>query len=167
MAKKGWLEVKHGVERGVVLLREGVPLYEPEDLRPRSTCARLRGEHPKEPQWLDYAVLWELYGELPALCLRVRSNEMELAGLAADGSIIALARNLDAEGRVAPAEGDVVAARIGEDVVLRRIGRVDGTRLELRPESPNRKHRAMSIDTGDNHVEVIGVVIGRMLAGAG
>ena len=47
-----------GVERGIVLLREGVPLYE--DLRKTPSDQRLRGERPTEPKWLDYEVLGDL-----------------------------------------------------------------------------------------------------------
>ena len=33
LARKRWIELIHGMERGIRLLREGVPLYEPDDFR--------------------------------------------------------------------------------------------------------------------------------------
>ena len=41
---------------------------------------------------------------------------------------------------------------------------IDPTTVELRPESRSRKHRAIRFDTRTDEVEIIGVVIGRMLA---
>ena len=166
MAKKGWVEVKYGVERGLVLLREGVPLYEPEELRPTPPCMRLRGERPKEPKWLKYELLWEMFGAVPDLCLRIRGDAMERAGLA-DGGIVALAHGGDEEGKMTIVGGDIVAVRTEDDVVLRRVHAMDAGTFELRPESRSRRHKAIRFDTRTDDVEIIGVVIGRMLAGAG
>ena len=166
MAKKGWVEVKYGVERGLVPLREGAPLYEPEDLRPTPACVRLRGERPKEPKWLNYELLWEMFGAMPDLCLRIRDDAMNRAGLA-DAGIVALTRKPDEAGNMTINDDDIVAARIADDVVLRRVHAMDAGTFELRPESRSRRHRTIWFDTRADEVEIIGVVIGRMLAGAG
>ena len=166
MAKKGWVEIKYGVERGLVPLREGAPLYEPEDLRPTPACVRLRGEGPKEPQWLNYELVWEMFGAMPDVCLRIRGDAMDRAGLA-DGGIVALTRRCDDEGNVTVIEGDIVAARTADDVVLRRVHAMDPGTFELRPESRSRRHKTIRFDTRTDDVEMIGVVIGRLLAGAG
>ena len=103
---------------------------------------------------------------MPDLCLRVRGDAMDDAGLV-EGSIVALARKLDAEERAIVADGDIVAGRIAGDVVLRRVHGVDATTWELRAQSTNPDHTSIRLDARSNDVEIIGVVIGRMLPGAG
>ena len=126
LASKGWVKTEAGVERSIVLRREGAPLYEPDALRPQEPKTGLRGERPPEPTWINDEVLWEIFGAMPDLCLRIRG-----------------------------------------DVVLRRVHAIDATTVELRPESRSRRHQAIRFDTRSDEVEIIGVVIGRMLAGAG
>ena len=166
LVAKSWARTEHGIERSIVLLREGAPLYEPEELGPPEPRTGLRNERPPEPTWIDYGVLWEIFGAMPDLCMRVRGDAMERAGLV-DGAVVALARRVDDKGRVAVTDGEIVAARIAGNVELRRVRGIDATTAELRPESRSRKHRSVRFDTGSDDVEVVGIVIGRMLAGAG
>ena len=165
LAAKGWLRIMPGIERGIVLLREGAPLYEPEQLEHTETEICLRGEGPAEPAWIDYEVLWNVFGAKPDLCLRVRGNAMERAGLA-DGAIVALSRNRDAQGHINIADGDIVAAYIDDKVVLRSVrNRAKGT-VELYAESTSDEHKSVLFEPGSNSVEIVGVVIGRMVGGA-
>ena len=83
------------------------------------------------------------------------------------GGMVALWRAPEGHGTEPAHNGDVVAARVGDDVVLRRYRRVDHTRAELRPESTNRKHSVIKIDRAKDDVEIIGVMIGRIVAGRG
>ena len=166
LAARGWIATSPGSQRGLILRREGAPLYEPDDLRPRDSGAKLRGERPKEPKWLNDELLWQLFRAKPHFCLRIRGDAMNRAGLA-DGGIVALARRRDEAGDMTINDGDIVAARIGDDVLLRRVHDIDATTVELRPESRSRRHRTIRFDTRSDEVEIIGVVIGRMLAGAG
>ena len=166
LVRKAWIDVLPGIERGIILLREGAPLYEPEDLRRRPADVRLRGERAKEPAWINCKQLWGIFCALPDLCLHIRGDAMNRAGLA-DGGIVALARKPDEAGNMTITDGDIVAARIETDVVLRRVSAIDATTVELRPESRSRRHKTVRVERETNDVEIIGIVIGRMLAGAG
>ena len=166
IASRGWLRVWPGIERGIALLREGVPLYEPDVLARAVAGPRRRGEPPPEPRWVDAPDLWEVCGGTPDLLLRVADNAMSQAGLA-DGAVVAVSLR-DREAQTAPvAVGDIAAVRLGDMVVPRRIAAIDGSTLECRPESRARKHRAVRLDMRTHDADIIGVVIGRVLAGAG
>ena len=58
----------------------------------------------------------------------------------------------------------MVAARVADDVVLRRYRRIDDTRAELHPESTKRRYTVIHIDR-EKDFEIIGVMIGRIVAG--
>ena len=166
LVARGWAEKLQGSQRGVVLLREGVPLYEPEDLRRRRAPTNLRRDQAPEPAWIDCDLLWEALGGLADLCLWIRDDALDRTGLSA-GGIVALSRKLDDKGRANIGDGDIVAARVADEVLLRRARIVDATTCELRPESRSRKHRAVRVNTRADDVELVGVVTGRLLAGAG
>ena len=163
LSRKGWLKVMPGVERGIALLREGVPLYEPDDFRRGSSIAYGLDEQKNEPKWINDDELWKTFDVMPDLCLRIRGDAMDQAGLT-DGGIVALADNPEAQNMPAVRDGDVVAARVGDDVVLRHYHRIDEGTIELRPNSSNPKHKAVRIETKDD-VDIIGIVIGHMVAG--
>ena len=168
LARKSWIEIKPGVERGISLLREGVPLYEPEDFRRGSAVLDDAAEQAKEPEWIDYERLWEIFGAKPDLCLWIRGDAMDGAGLT-DGGIVALKRTLkrtrEGAGEEPVQTGNVVAARVGDDVVLRSYHPIDEETVELRPQSTNREHQPMRINTTKDDMEIIGVVTDRIVAG--
>ena len=171
LERKGWARVHHGIERGIRLLREGVPLYEPDDFRRGSAIWSAEVEQEKEPEWIDNVRVWEIFDVTPDLCLRIRDDAMDKAGLT-DGGIVALGRSPEGQNpegqKMEPAQdGDVVAARVGDDVVLRRYRRIDDTRAELHPESTNQQHCIIEINTVKDDVEIIGVMVGRIVAGRG
>ena len=80
-------------------------------------------------------------------------------------------------------DGDIVAARVEGDVVVRRVRTIDtatpltrrvrgldATTVELRAESTSRRHKTVRYDTRAGDIEIIGVVIGvvrRMRPGPG
>ena len=163
--RRGWLAIAPGIGRGLRLLREGAPLYEPEDFRTTTTQVSGRDDTAREPDWIDCDYFRELCGGMPDFCLRVRGDAMNRAGLT-ESAIVAI--KLTGEDDTPIADGDVVAARIDGDVVLRRYHVVDETTAELRPESTNPEHQVLCVGAASNAVEIIiGVVTGRMLAGAG
>ena len=166
LASRGWVRLWPGIERGIALLREGAPLYEPDLLAQAVRGPRRFGEGPPEPEWIDAPHLWEIFGTKPDLLLRVRGDAMNRAGLA-DGAVAALWLRDAAERDAAVVAGDIVAVRLGDEVVPRRLGAIDGPMVKLRPESRSRKHRAVRLDMRTNDADIIGVVIGRVLAGAG
>ena len=149
-----------------------MPLYEPDDFRSGSAIWDGGGEQAKEPEWIDNDRVWGIFNVSPDLCLRIRGDAMDKAGLT-DGGIVALWRSPEGQNpegqnpegqNIGPAQdGDVVAARVGDDVVLRRYRRVDDTRAELHPESTKRRYTVIHIDR-EKDFEIIGVMIGRIVA---
>ena len=166
LERKGWARVMYGIERGIRLLREGVPLYEPDDFRRGSAIWNAGIEPAKEPEWIDDDRVWRIFDRTPDLCLRIRDDAMDKAGLT-NGGIVALSRAPHGENIEQAQDGDIVAARVGNDVVLRRYHPVDDARTELRPESTNHRHTAIHINRKEDDVDIIGVVIGRIVAGRG
>ena len=81
LAKKKYLELSPGVERGIRLLRLGVPLYEPEHYRRGSTTDVGNNTEHAEPVWLNYPQLWPVFGSTPDVCMRVRGRDMGTTGL--------------------------------------------------------------------------------------
>ena len=164
LERKSWIQIKPGVERGITLLREGVPLYEPEDFRRGSAILDDPAEQAREPEWIDYDRVWEVFGTMPDLCLWIRGDAMDGAGRT-DGGIVALKRTREGQGEEPVQAGNVVAARVGDDVVLRSYHPIDEETIELRPQSTNREHQPMRIDTTKDDMEIIGVVTDRIVAG--
>ena len=166
LEKKGWLKLSLGVERGIKLLREGAPLYEPDALYRGVAGVEGPDDEPYEPQWIDDDHLWKMCGAMPDLCVHIRGDAMDKAGLT-DGGIVALKMVRDRKDERAITDGQVVLARIEDQILLRRYHRLDERTVELKPQSSNRRHKAIRISTRSKDVELIGVVIGRMLPGAG
>ena len=162
LAHRGWLKILPGVERGCVPLREGVPLYDAERLRPVETNMALREEEPPEPIWVDCPALWEsCFGKLPDLCLRMQCDAVE------GRDILALGRRRDAAGNVTIADGDQVAVRIEEDIVLATAHVLDAKAVKLSWKNTGGETRSIRMKEESDAAEIIGVVIGRVLPGAG
>ena len=60
-------------------------------------------------------------------------------------------------------EGDLVVARIGQDVTLKRFHRKSKDAVELQPESTNPEHRRIPIDAHTEDAEIVGVVVGAIV----
>ena len=166
LAKKKYLELSPGVERGIRLLRLGVPLYEPEHYRRGSTTDVGNNTEHAEPVWLNYPQLWPVFGSTPDVCMRVRGRDMGATGLT-EGAIVALRLVRDNASAEPAQDGDVVAARVGDQLMVRRYRIVNDETAELHPESDSPKDRTITILPETEDVEIIGVVIGRVLAGGG
>ena len=164
LARKGWIEIKPGVERGIALLREGVPLYGPGHFRRGSAILDNPAEPAREPEWIDYRRVWDIFGDKPDLCLWIQGNAMDGAGLT-EHEIVALKRTREGQDEEPVQAGTVVAARVRDNVVVRRYHPIDEKTVELRPQSTNREQQTMRIDTTKDDMEIIGVAIGRIVVG--
>ena len=162
LSRRGWLEVMPNVERGLVPLREGIPLYEEEQLQRVHMVQRHHGARPPEPSWLDCPRLWTHFSETPDLCLRMANDAVEGSAV-----ILALARRRSSAGDATVAGGDRVTARIGETIVVATAHVADENAIELRWESKQGKTQSMRITEESDAAEIIGIVIGRVLPGAG
>ena len=154
LAKKGWIELVPFVERGIRLLREGIPVLEQEDLpvvrAGPPIVAEQFAEAPRVPEFNPDATPFRAK---PDLYLRARGDSMNQMGVS-DGSLIALQYNPK------PNEGDMVVARIGDEITLKRYRRRNENLIELEPVSSNVGHEPIRIDAHTVDFEIIGSVVG-------
>ena len=60
-------------------------------------------------------------------------------------------------------DGDIVAARIGPEVALKRLQRIDADTVELQPVSTSPEHEAIVIEPTTVDTEIIGIVVGAII----
>ena len=77
-----------------------------------------------------------------------------------NGSVIAVAADQ------VPRDGDIVVARLGMNVTLKRFRRIDDRHVELRPESTNRKHEPLVVDAEAERLYIEGVMVGALVGPA-
>jgi repressor LexA len=81
---------------------------------------------------------------------------MDLVGFRS-GDVVAVRKGGDAR------NGDVVVARIGEEITLKRYGRQNGCgSIELQPVSSDSDHGTIRVD-GQDDFEISGVVVGAII----
>ena len=88
--------------------------------------------------------------------LTVRGDSMNRTGLC-DGDIAAIHRTTTAE------NGQVVVARFGDEVTLKRFVRIDERHVELRPESHNPAHEIMKLDLAKHILDIDGIAVGALI----
>lgn len=143
LAISGWIEITPRAQRGLRLLREGVPLID------GVTGEGLDESDPDRPR-LDG--LEAVFGLTPDLFVRVGNDSMARAGVR-QGDLVALTQSRD------PEQGDLVAAEIGGRVEIRRFVRTDtGDSLEPEPERWMEANTAPVWANADN-VRMLGVEI--------
>ena len=157
LAKKGWLRLFPSTDRGIQLLREGVPLLDPEELPEVAAGNPMApGAYPEPERLHDFDTLTERFEARPDYFLRVKGDSMDLAGFRS-GDVVAVRKGGD------PRNGDVVVARIEEEITLKRYHRQNGYgRVELQPVSSNDEHNAIPID-GQSDFEISGIVVGAIV----
>ena len=64
-------------------------------------------------------------------------------------------------------DGDVVVARFGDEVTLKRFVRIDERHVELRPDSHNDEHTTMKIDLAKHILHIDGIVVGALIGRMG
>ena len=160
LSKKGWLRLHTGIERGIELLREGFPLIELEDY-PKLVAGNPNApEDYPEPQRLDrpdkYDDLFSnLFGSRPDYFLKVRDDSMDR--VVRSGDVVAMRESRKAR------NGDIVVARIGGEITLKRFYRRNGHEsVELQPVSSNPDHGTIRID-GQSDFEISGIVVGAII----
>ena len=157
LAKKGWVRLLPSMDRGIQLLREGAPILDPEDL-PEVAAGNpmIPGDYPEPKRLHDFDTLSERFESRPDYFLQVKGDSMDLIGFRS-GDVVAVREGGD------PRNGDVVVARIGEEITLKRYYRQNGDgSIELQPVSSNAEHNTIRID-GRNDFEISGVVVGAII----
>ena len=85
---------------------------------------------------------------------------MDRTGLR-DGDVVAIRSTPKAK------NGDVVVARLGDEVTLKRFVRVDKRHMELRPDSHNPEHQPIRLDLARHILHIDGVVVGALIGRPG
>ena len=92
----------------------------------------------------------------PDYLLNVRGDGMDRTGLQ-DGNIAVIKKTPKAE------SGQVVVARFGDEVTLKRFVRLDKRNVELRPESYKPPHKVMKLGLAKHILDIDRVAVGTMI----
>lgn len=143
LEKKGVIELIPGTSRGIRLTEPpGLPLV-----------GRVAAGHPilaEQNIEARYQMDPHLFSPRPHYLLRVRGMSMRDAGIL-DGDLLAVHRSPDVR------NGQIVVARLGEDVTVKRY-RQSGTVVRLLPENP--EFEPIEVDLKTENMVLEGVVVG-------
>ena len=92
----------------------------------------------------------------PDLFVRIDGETLDTAGFAR-GDIVAVRRQPEAN------DGDIVLARIGPEVTLKRFQRIDAAHVELQPVSTKPEHEPIPIGPTTHDTEIVGIVVGAIV----
>ncbi len=152
LQKKGWLEVLKEKYRGIRLLEPDLPVIGPlAKIAPGTPI--LAEEH--IVQRLPVLV-GERFRRRPDYLLTVRDDSMDRTGVR-DRDVVAIKKTSTAK------SGQVVVARFGDEVTLRRFVQIDERHVELRPDSYNPAHEVMKLDLAKHILHIEGVAVGAMI----
>ena len=165
LARKGVLELVGGTSRGIRLKSDTLRALNESRGRqyslPLPSLAQLTlplvgrvaaGSPILAQQHIDQTYLVEatLFPRRPDYLLKVRGMSMRDAGIL-DGDLLAVQRTRDAR------NGQIVVARLGDDVTVKRFRRTRTT-IELIPENPD--FSTITIPFGDVDFELEGIAVG-------
>ena len=151
LMKKGWIELRPGSPRNIRLLREDLPVTATGPIaagEPILADDRVTTRVPR--------VVAEMFSARPDYFVRVKGDSMDKLGLTT-GTIVAVQARADAR------DQDVVVARIGNEVTLKRFVRKDERYVELHPESTNTSHKPIEIDLAEGDFRVDGIAVGAVI----
>ena len=154
LADAGRIDVLPNTNRGIRVLEEHVPLIGP--------IAEVAAGTPIvcDAHILEHipAAIAEQFHPKPDYLLTVRGDSLDLTGIT-DGSVVAVQKTGEAK------TGQLVVARFGDEVVLKRFVQIDERHVELRPESRNKAHKVMRLDLAKHLLRIDGVVVGALIKG--
>ena len=164
LAKKGWVRLHSGIERGIELLREGAPLVEMQDYPEVAAGNPNVPEDYPEPERLpDHDTLSKLFKSKPDYFLKVKGDSMDRVGIRS-GDVVAMQKRSDAR------NGDIVVATIDGEITLKRFYRKDEGTIELRPESHNPEHKPIYVDEEMERTgkfQMAGIIVGAIVTSIG
>jgi repressor LexA len=163
LARKGMLELVGGTSRGIRLKTEtlnalnrarqfSLPLPSLAQLtlpligRVAAGAPILAQEHVEQ----SYTVEPSLFAKRPDYLLKVRGMSMRDIGIL-DGDLLAVQSAQDAR------NGQIVVARVGEEVTVKRFQR-DAAGIRLLPENPD--FEPIMVDAGAEHFSIEGLAVG-------
>ena len=56
-----------------------------------------------------------------------------------------------------------MVARIGQEITLKRLRRIDDRCIKLEPESTNPEHRSIPINPQAEDIEIVGLIVGAVV----
>ena len=143
LARKGVIELTPGVSRGIRLKQQaGVPVIG----QVAAGSPILAAEHVVSRYQLDPA----LFNPPAHYLLKVRGMSMRDAGIL-DGDLLAVHRTTECR------SGQIVVARIGDDVTVKRLQRQRHL-VELVPENP--AFDTITVDTRREELQIEGIAVG-------
>lgn len=163
LAKKGVIELIGGMSRGIRLtnkateavtsrLKTASRLIQNNSTLSLPLVGRVAAGSPilaQEHISQTYSVESSLFHKTPDYLLRVRGMSMRDAGIL-DGDLLAVQTTKDVK------NGQIVVARLGDEVTVKRLKRNKGT-IELLPENPD---YAPIVVTQDDLFEIEGLAVG-------
>ena len=127
LARKRWIEVIPGVDRGIRLLREGAPILDSADLGTVATNGTAALEERECRRLNDFESLSGEFAARPDFFIRIDAESPDTAGFAS-GDLVAVREQADAQ------DGDIVLTRIGTEVTLKRLERIGADTAEPGPQ---------------------------------
>ena len=164
LARKGWVELHPSVERGIQLLREGIPILNEEQIPAVAEGTPIVAEEDQEiPRVPHFDAFSTPFESKPDYFLTVRGDSMDRAGFQI-GDMLAVRQEPE------PREGDLIVARMGEKITLKRYHRASEESedsIELQPESSNPEHHPIPIDPQTEDFQIVGIVVGAIIGARG
>ena len=158
LARKGAIEISPGTSRGIRLIGasvDAIPLVPPTLMMSLPLVGRVAAGSPilaQEHVEATYSVDPAMFAAKPDYLLKVRGWSMRDAGIM-DGDLLAVKKVDSAK------NGQIVVARIGDDVTVKRYKKT-GTIVELLPENPDFK--VIRVDTEVDEFALEGLAVGLM-----
>jgi repressor LexA len=152
LARKGAIEISPGTSRGIRLLGNNAELRIPAMLslpligRVAAGSPILAQQHVEANYNVDPA----MFSAKPDFLLKVRGWSMRDAGIM-DGDLLAVKKVEDAS------NGQIVVARIGDDVTVKRYKK-NGDTIELWPENPD--FNVITVDPQSDEFVIEGLAVG-------
>ena len=158
LARKGAIEISPGTSRGIRLIGASVdtiPLVPPTLMMSLPLVGRVAAGSPilaQEHVEATYSVDPAMFASKPDFLLKVRGWSMRDAGIM-DGDLLAVKKVDSAK------NGQIVVARIGDDVTVKRYKKT-GSIIELLPENPDFK--VIRVDPEVDEFSLEGLAVGLM-----
>jgi repressor LexA len=158
LARKGAIEISPGTSRGIRLVgaaAEAIPMPPPTLMMALPLVGRVAAGSPilaQEHVEATYSVDPAMFASRPDYLLKVRGESMRDAGIM-DGDLLAVKKVDSAK------NGQIVVARIGDDVTVKRY-RKTGSLVELLPENPDFK--IIRVDPAVDEFALEGLAVGLM-----
>ena len=154
LERKGWVRLNAGSYRNIQLLREGTPVFDPEQLPEVAAGTPMPADESHAVMRVPDELARQVHPQAD-FYLMIRGDSMSCVGYQT-GDIIAVRRTPDAS------DGDIVVARIGADITVKCFHRTGPDRIELQPRTSNPEHKAIVIDAQTGDWEIVGLVVGAM-----